>query len=60
MGPITVAAEPPSGTPLVQFGAFATPELAAAEWERYAGLFSAALDGRERLILQAESGGQTF
>ena len=50
----------PVGTTLVQLGAFETAELAGSEWGRLAVRFDDFMDGKERLIQQAESGGQPF
>ena len=50
----------PVGTTLVQLGAFETAELAVSEWGRLAVRFDDFMDGKERLIQQAESGGQPF
>ncbi len=40
----------PSGTPLVQLGAFQSPTLAATEWQRLQGRFGELLSSRERII----------
>ena len=50
----------PVGTKLVQLGAFPTPEGAATEWTRLMGRFGEYMDGKERLIQEASTGGQTF
>jgi hypothetical protein len=44
----------------VQLGAFDSPDVAASEWERLVGAFPDFLDGRERVVQEAVSGGQTF
>ena len=50
----------PVGTTLVQLGAFESIELAGAEWGSLAERFDDFMSGKERLIQQAESGGQPF
>ena len=50
----------PSGTRLVQLGAFDTPEIARAQWDRLTGRFGAYLDGKARIVQEASSGGRTF
>lgn len=50
----------PVGTTLVQLGAFESVELAGAEWGRLAERFDDFMSGKDRLIQQAESGGQPF
>lgn len=54
------AAELEAGTRLVQLGAFDTPDLARAEWQRLTGNFPDFFLGRARVIEEAASGGQTF
>ena len=54
------AAELETGTRLVQLGAFDTPDLARAEWQRLSGNFPDFFLGRARVIEEAASGGQTF
>lgn len=49
-----------AGTRLVQLGAFDSPEVARAEWDRLMGRFSDYLDGKDRVIQEATSGGKTF
>ncbi len=58
--PVSLTAAIAPGTNLVQLGAFDSAEVAAQEWERLRGEFGEFLAGRERVIQQAESGGQTF
>ncbi len=48
------------GTRLVQFGAFDTPEEAAANWTRLAGKFGPLMEGKKMVVEPAESGGRTF
>lgn len=50
----------PEGARLVQLGAFDTPETARAEWDRIAERFGALMEGKDRVVQKAESGGNTF
>lgn len=50
----------PSGTRLVQLGAYDDVETARAEWDRIARRFSAHMETRDRVIEAAMSGGRTF
>ena len=50
----------PSGTRLVQLGAFDTPEIARAQWDKLNSRFSAYLEGKSRIVQEASSGGRTF
>jgi hypothetical protein len=50
----------PSGARLVQLGAFDTPEIARQEWDRLYGLFGDYLEGKQRLVQEATSGGRNF
>lgn len=50
----------PSGTRLAQLGAFESPEIAAREWDRLGQRFGDYLDGKSRVIQEAQSGGRTF
>lgn len=54
------AAEIPAGTHLVQLGAFASPEIAANEWDRLSTRFRDYLGSKTRIIQQATSGGREF
>ncbi len=49
-----------TGTRLVQLGAFDTPDLARAEWQRLSQNYPDFFLGRARVIEQASSGGQSF
>ncbi len=49
-----------SGTRLVQLGAFDDPETARAEWDKIAENFSDYMEGKGRLIQEAQSGGRKF
>ncbi len=44
----------------MQLGAFDSEAIARSEWERLSRQFSSFLDGKQRLIQQAERGGRTF
>jgi len=50
----------PVGTRLVQLGAFDSAEVAGREWERLGTKFGEYMDGKERVIQRAESGGRVF
>lgn len=54
------AADIPAGTRLVQLGAFASPEIAAKEWDKLLGRFDGYLGDKTRVIQKASSGGRTF
>jgi len=65
----TVAATPmaevdpatiPSGTRLVQLGAFDTPEQARSEWVKLSNQFGPTMAGKALVVQAAESGGRTF
>lgn len=57
----TVLSSVEPGTRLVQLGAFDTPAIAQAQWERLlAGEFAPLFADKARLVQQAESGGRTF
>jgi len=48
------------GTRLAQLGAFDSPEVARGEWDRLLVKFGDFLEGKQRVIQRAESGGRTF
>ena len=48
------------GTRLAQLGAFDSPEVARGEWDRLSARFGDFLEGKQRVIQRAESGGRTF
>jgi hypothetical protein len=50
----------PAGTRLVQIGAFDSPDAARSEWQRLDVRFGDYLDGKERVIQRATSGGRIF
>lgn len=54
------ASDLPSGTRLVQLGAFDSPEIARAQWDTLKGRFGAYLEGKSRIVQEASSGGRTF
>ncbi|NVK13969.1 MAG: SPOR domain-containing protein [Rhodobacteraceae bacterium] len=54
--PATLAA----GTRLAQLGAYESPEVARAEWDRISARFPEYLEAKQRVIQRAESGGRTF
>lgn len=54
--PASIAA----GTRLVQLGAFDDQETARAEWDKIAARFEEYIDGKQRVIQEATSGGRTF
>ena len=49
-----------AGTRLVQLGAYDERELAIAEWDKIAAQFNEYIDGKQRVIQEAKSGGRTF
>jgi len=50
----------PTGTRLVQFGAYDSPEIAREQWGKLQARFGEYLDDKERVIEEASSGGRTF
>lgn len=50
----------PSGTRLVQLGAFDDPETARREWDRLYGTFGEYMQGKKRLVMKATSAGRDF
>ncbi|MFC3615034.1 SPOR domain-containing protein [Lutimaribacter marinistellae] len=54
------AATLPVGTRLAQLGAYDTPDIARAEWDRINARFADYMDGKQRVIQKAASGGRTF
>lgn len=50
----------PAGTRLAQLGAYDSPEVARAEWDRLNKRFEDYLEGKSRVIQKASSGGRTF
>ncbi|MFD2174232.1 SPOR domain-containing protein [Rhodobacter lacus] len=49
-----------AGTRVVQLGAFDSPDLARAEWDRVARRFEALMAGKRRIVQEAASGGRSF
>jgi len=54
------AASIPTGTLMVQLGAFDSPEAARTAWEDLQGQFGQYFEGRSRVVQHAESGGRAF
>jgi len=54
------AASIPVGTRLAQLGAFKSEDIAREEWTRLETRFGDYLEGKDRVIQKAESGGRTF
>ena len=50
----------PVGTRLAQLGAYDSAEVARAEWDRLNGRFAEYLEGKQRVVQKAQSGGRTF
>lgn len=50
----------PAGTRLVQLGAYESPEVARTEWERFSTRFADYMEGKDRVVQRAQSGGRTF
>lgn len=49
-----------AGTRLAQLGAFDSPEVAREQWDVMQGRFSAFLEGKQRIVQKATSGGRVF
>ncbi|MBB3993873.1 hypothetical protein GGR95_001504 [Sulfitobacter undariae] len=54
------AATLPAGTRLVQLGAFDTPEIARTQWGKLNARFAPFMEGKNRIVMEAKSGGRTF
>lgn len=50
----------PAGTRMAQLGAFDSPEVAREQWDRLQGRFGAYLEGKNRVVQKATSGGRVF
>lgn len=50
----------PAGTRLAQLGAYDSPETARKEWDRFSGRFGEFMEGKDRVIERATSGGRVF
>jgi hypothetical protein len=48
------------GTRLAQLGAYDSVEIARKEWDRFAGRFSDYMNGKQRVVQEASTGGRTF
>jgi hypothetical protein len=57
---VTLTAALPSGTNLVQLGAFDSAEIAASEWERLQGPFGEFLGDKQQVIQETQSNGRTL
>ncbi|MCM2562417.1 SPOR domain-containing protein [Lutimaribacter sp. EGI FJ00015] len=53
-------ADIPVGTRLAQLGAYDSAEVARKEWRRLEQRFGEYMDGKDRVIQRAQSGGRTF
>ncbi|WP_159979728.1 SPOR domain-containing protein [Roseobacter cerasinus] len=54
------AAAIPSGTRLVQLGAFDSADVARSEWGRLQGRFGEYMQNKSRVVQQTDSGGRSF
>ncbi|MCA1334181.1 SPOR domain-containing protein [Pseudooceanicola marinus] len=52
--------EVPLGTRMAQLGAFGSHDVAVQEWDKFAARFGIYMDGKQRVIQRAESGGRIF
>lgn len=50
----------PTGTRLAQLGAYDSDDLARREWDRLQARFGEYMQGKDRVIQRAQSGGRTF
>jgi hypothetical protein len=50
----------PAGTRMAQLGAFDSPEVAREQWDRLQGQFGPYLQGKDRVVQKATSGGRVF
>lgn len=50
----------PAGTRLAQLGAYDSIQIAQKEWDRFSGRFSDYMNGKQRVIQEASTGGRTF
>ncbi|SLN16761.1 Sporulation related domain protein [Roseovarius albus] len=50
----------PAGTRLAQLGAYESDAVARSEWERLSGKFGDYLEGKQRVVQKATSGGRVF
>ncbi|MEQ6203526.1 SPOR domain-containing protein [Sulfitobacter sp. HNIBRBA2951] len=54
------AASVPAGTRVVQLGAFDSPEIARSQWTKLSAQFAPFIEGKQRIVMEAKSGGRTF
>lgn len=54
------AASVPAGTRVVQLGAFDSPEIARSQWAKLSAQFAPFIEGKQRIVMEAKSGGRTF
>ncbi|MFT6674760.1 MAG: hypothetical protein ACJAVM_000943 [Sulfitobacter sp.] len=54
------AASLPAGTRLAQLGAFGSPEVAREQWDQIKTRFGVYLEGKQRIVQKATSGGRVF
>ncbi|HVG49702.1 MAG TPA: SPOR domain-containing protein [Rubellimicrobium sp.] len=57
---VALTASLPTGTNLIQLGAFDSAEIAASEWSRLQGAFGEFLGSKDRVIQETQSGGRTL
>jgi hypothetical protein len=63
LAPATTELDPdtlPAGTRLVQLGAFDSADTARTEWNRLEARFGDYMEGKDRVIQRASSGGRVF
>ena len=53
-------ADVPVGTRVVQLGAYESGDIARDEWDRLAARFGDYMQGKQRIVQEASSGGRTF
>lgn len=53
-------ADIPAGTRMAQLGAFESAAIAQKEWTRLSSKFGEYLEGKDRVVQKAQSGGRTF
>ena len=50
----------PAGTRVVQLGAFDSPDIARTQWGQLSARFAPFMEGKQRIVMEAKSGGRTF
>jgi len=50
----------PAGTRVVQLGAFDSPDIARTQWSQLSARFAPFMEGKQRIVMEAKSGGRTF